>query len=120
VPKHCPICREKIWPLADWKDPYGTWRLYDEHVSTKHPEYQEWDRRVSFYYLVPILLFAGSVPAAALIGLSAFQAPTVGLFVILFSWLAALLVGAKILSIKETGREKFRKLCLLEHGHPLT
>jgi len=108
--RDCPICGERIWPMIGL---HGPVRTGSEHVHTKHPDYQRWSRRTSFYYLIPLLLFVGSIPIAVLVSASVKQ---LELFTILFSWLEALVVGATILSAKERGTKRFRESWLQEHG----
>jgi hypothetical protein len=119
--RECPICREKIWPRVDLKNPGWTWRALHEHVRNDHQGYWSWNRRTSYYYLIPLILFVGGSLQAILLLLDHNpSAVLIPLLVILFSWLGALLVGASILSVKEKGKQQFRVIWLAEHRYPVS
>ncbi len=63
-PKDCPICREIVWSHEDAKSVREAWQRYNVHVHTTHPEYERWNRRMSWNYVIALLLALG-IPAVA-------------------------------------------------------
>ena len=119
--RECPVCREKILPRVGLKSQGWRRNSLDEHVRENHASYWSWNRKTSYYYLIPLALFlGGSVQAALLLINGNPAASLIPVIAILFPWLTALLLAALILSVKEKGKQQFRVLWLAEHRYPVT
>lgn len=88
--------------------------LYNSHVHTNHPQYETWNKRVSFSYLITIVL-AVALPAVA------FQVTSndVATLLTVLLWAATSVVGVGILVVQRKGRKRFRDLWNEEHGTPM-
>ena len=112
-PKRCPICGQRIWDPAVPTSLYETWRHYTEHVHAFHPEYERWNRRASFYYVLVSAIFVAALFAVifAPIGLGP---------IILGIGVGVLLAGTGVVfSIKRIVKRRFRESWKMEHpGSP--
>jgi hypothetical protein len=102
-PNDCPICGEKIWsgPAKKVQDITLARVLYDGHVHEDHPDFEEWNDRVSLYYLIPMVLFFAPVPLAF------FSWPF--WFVLPVGLLGGLYAGGSIHSLKQRGEQRFHE-----------
>ena len=112
-PKNCPICRQSIWSRDKTRNVYEAWDVYNSHVGATHPEYQRWNSRMSWNYIVVILLFI--VPPF----LAVFGSPDTARLLFIFGWSLAFVALATILLVKKTGRTSFRRLWSEGHGAPV-
>jgi hypothetical protein len=107
-PIDCRICGEKVWSGDQVRDIYEAQELYDAHMHDHHPDFEEWNDRVSLYYLIPIVLFLTPIPVA-------FLAPAL-LFVLPVGWLGGLYAGGSIYSLKQRGQQRFHEQWRQEHA----
>jgi hypothetical protein len=114
-PKNCPICREMIWSREDRTTLRVAWSRYKLHVHTIHPEYEGWDRRLSWIYVVGILL--SLLPLSLL----ATQVASADLarFLALLALALLVVVIATVSLIRQRGKRRFRELWNQEHGAPM-
>lgn len=119
--RECAVCRERILPRVGLRSQGWRKNDLDEHIRENHHNYWSWNRKTSYYYLIPIALFlAGSFQAALLLLNGNSSASLIPVIVILFPWLTALLLAASILSVKARGKQQFRVLWFAEHRYPVT
>ena len=113
-PRLCPICGlPGGWDYAGGRG-YGRAglhgsedvRMYNDHLRRKHLANRTWKRRLSAFYLVPILLLFVPVIVSAYTG----PAASPDLRVALVSWLAALVVWRLIVRVRSRGTGRFREL----------
>ena len=113
-PKDCPICRERVWSGEDTRGIYEAWQRYNVHVHTNHPEYERWNKRMSWNYAIALLpFFAGAVASTQVA-----STDVAGLFIILSLALAST-VFAIVFVAKQKGKRRFRELWNEEHGGPV-
>lgn len=111
-PKECPVCMERIWSTRG-EMPNEAWRVYNIHLREYHPGYKRWNTRLSFLYVIPILLSIGTPVIVAVFEGNPIPPP--GRPIIISALvLAAVAVGVIIL-IKQRGRHRFRELWDQEH-----
>jgi Flp pilus assembly protein TadB len=113
-PKKCPICRERIWSREDVTNIHQAATLYNVHVHTNHSEYEGWNRKVSWAYLISIALFI----IAPLLATMVSSADAARLLISL-SWALAFATLVIVPVIKNRGRRRFRELWNEEHGAPV-
>jgi len=109
-PRHCPICGEQLWyDDRPWMS--TVWQRYTDHVHTSHLEFERWNRRMSWSYAFPPLLFAA-------VSLVAVQLPSTMLegTVVLLGLALSLTLWVTIMRMKERGKRRFRELWNQEHG----
>ena len=110
-PRDCPVCRERVWSREDTRDVFEAWQRYNVHVHTTHPEYERWNRRMSWNYLIALLPFVGGAVASTQVT----PIDVAGLFNVL-SLVLAFAVFATVFVAKQRGRSRFRELWNEEHG----
>ena len=88
-------------------------RIYNDHLRTKHLAYRTWKRKLSAFYLIPILLLFVPVIVSAYAGPGA----SPDLRVALVSWLAALVIWRVIVRVRSKGTSRFRELWNQEHSN---
>ena len=115
-PKNCPVCRQVIWTSLQARNVYEEWAFNKSHLHTSHPEYEVWNRRASWIYLVPIALII--LP----LGVGVAQIVPVNVTPLVFEvlWASALVMLFVVFTIKDRGKSRFRKLWKDTHPGSVT
>jgi hypothetical protein len=82
---------------------YEAWTFYESHLHTSHPEYESWNRRASWIYLVTIALII--LPLVVRVG--QIVPANVTPLVFELSWALALGTLVVVFAIKNNGKRRF-------------
>jgi hypothetical protein len=108
-----PIWAGGFWPRKETPSLFDAWHIYRLHVHTYHQDYERWKSRMSWYYVIPLVLFfAVPILAAQITPRYNFQ------FISVVSFVAALALVGVVLVIKQRGKKRFQYLWNQEHGRP--
>ena len=110
-PKMCPVCGKQMWSDDERDGHTPVWPRYRSHLSTTHPDFAIWDRKMFLaYYLAALPFFGFSVLAT--------QVTSVDLAKILagFGLLSGLVVLLTVRILKRRGEKEFRQLWKETHA----
>ena len=115
-PKNCPVCRQTISASEHARNVYEAWTFYKSHLHTNHPEFESWNKRASWIYLVPIAL----IILPLVVGVGQLVPANITPLVFELSWASALWMLVAVFAIKSSGKRRFRRLWSEQHGGAVT
>ena len=115
-PKNCPVCQQILSASEHTRNFYEAWTFYKSHLHTNHPEFESWNKRASWIYLVPIALLI----LPLVVGVGQFVPANVTSLVFEVSWASMLGTLVAVFAIKSSGKRRFRRLWNEQHGGSVT
>lgn len=95
---------------------YEAWTFYKSHLHANHPEFESWNKRASWIYLVPIAL----IILPLVVGVGQLVPPNVTPLVFELSWVSMIGTLVAVFAIKSSGKRRFRRLWNEQHGGTVT
>ena len=115
-PKNCPVCQQTLSASEHARNVYEAWTFYKSHLHANHPEFENWNKRASWIYLVPIAL----IILPLVVGVGQLVPPNVTPLVFELSWALMLGTLVAVFAIKSSGKRRFRRLWNEQHGGAVT
>ena len=115
-PKNCPVCQQTLSASEHAGNVYEAWTFYKSHLHANHPEFEIWNKRASWIYLVSIALII--LPLVA--GVGSLVPPNATYLVFELSWASMLGSLVVAFAIKSSGKRRFRRLWNEQHSGTVT
>ena len=115
-PKNCPVCQQDLSASEHTRNVYEAWTFYKSHLRSNHPEFQSWNKRASWIYLVSIAL----IILPLVVGVGQLVPPNVTPLVFELSWALMLGTIVTVFAIKSSGKRRFKRLWNEQHGGTVT